>query len=110
MLSAATPRDAPLYNHFASESKAAIFAWELSDETAAGALDLSQSGRLFPRQPLTLPPSSQQRFVVLAVPPMELSAGCVPSRSRESIEMLILALQCYVTTVIWLPSRFFKTL
>ena len=38
MLSAVTPRDAPLYNHFASESKAAILVWKLSDETAASAL------------------------------------------------------------------------
>jgi len=40
---------------------------------------------------------------------MELSAGCVPGRSRESIEMRILALQCYLTTVIWLPT-YFQTL
>jgi hypothetical protein len=40
---------------------------------------------------------------------MELSAGCVPGRSRESIEMKILGLQCYLTTVVWLPT-YFQTL
>src|SRR5712692_11325649 len=49
------------------------------------------------------------RFVVFILPPMELSAGCVLGRSRESSGMKIFALPCYLTTVIWLLT-YFQTL